>query len=1102
MQTNFDFLLNEPKFKPFAQSAVNAERTFGIDFALCATSCRMALEFGVKWLYSADSALKLPWDDNLASLIATDEFRDVVDSVLLTKIHYIRKLGNAAAHGSGSISRDQAVLALKNLHSFMDFIAYCYAEKYTETIYSEELLEAKEAAPSPPVQPQLDFEALQKENEALKAQLTERRQEREKTYTAEPIDPTEAQTRRAYIDVMLMDAGWERNKNWLDEYPIDEMPNKSGFGAADYVLLGDDGKPLAVIEAKRTSVGVEKGRQQAKLYADFLEKKFCQRPIIFLTNGYETKIWSDKYYPERPVSGIYSKRDLEQEFNKMRFSQSLANIKINDQITNRYYQKEAIKAVCHALDERNRRKALLVMATGSGKTRVVISLADVLMRHGWVKNMLFLADRNSLVTQAKRSFHSLLPNLSLCNLVENKEEACARAVFSTYQTMMNCIDETKGEDGKKLFTCGHFDLIIVDEAHRSIYNKYKDIFTYFDALLVGLTATPKAEIDKNTYEIFDLESGVPTYGYELAQAVEDKYLVDYVSIETKLKFMYDGITYDQLSAEEKEEYENTFADEDGNIPERIESSALNEWIFNRDTIRQVLDILMTSGYKVDYGNKIGKTVLFAKSHKHAEKILEVWGEQYPHYPPHYCRVIDNYTNYAQSIIDDFSNPEKLPQIAISVDMLDTGIDVPEILNLVFFKKVMSKSKFWQMIGRGTRLCTGLMDGEDKKGFYIFDFCNNFEFFRVNGKGREAAATTTIQERIFNLKVEIIFKLQDLAFQTEDLIAFRKSLVNEIQDKIQGLNREHFAVRQHLRVIDQFCATESFNALSYENTLQIAEHIAPLVSPEEDDISAVRFDALLYQIELAYLVGKTNNRARSDLIGKVNSLAEYATIPAVGAKGEFINEILHTGYLDAAGINEFEKIRTELRDLIKFIEKESRENYDTNFSDDVLSTEWHESNLENEDLANYKKKVNFYIQQHQDNPAIAKLKGNIPLNKNDVKELEHILWNELGTRQDYQNEYGDTPLGELVRSIVGLSMQAANDAFSSFLNDVSLNPDQIHFIKLIINYIVKNGMMKNLSILRESPFSDLGGVSEVFDNAAVFMGIRSAIEGINKNAAVA
>jgi len=1103
--TNFDFLKSDPQFTTFADTAVTAELVLPINPAISATTSRTAMEFAVKWLYSVDESLALPYTQTLVALTGSEDFRDLLPAGLFPKLNYIRKVGNNAAHNPGSVTKDQAVLALENLHSFMGFIGYCYGADYEEAAFNKALLEPAKPAPAPvapPAEPEVDFDALLTKNAPKREACTAQRvKQLERGYTVKPMDFTEDQTRKAYIDVMLEDAGWQRGKNWVDEYKIDEMPNKSGYGIADYVLFGDDGLPLAVIEAKRTSKDPTQGRQQAVLYADFLEKKFGQRPIIFLTNGYETRILNDKHYPERPVSGIYSKRDLEKEFNKMSARKPLRGVEVKDEISNRYYQKEAIQSICDAFGERNRRKALLVMATGSGKTRTVISIVDVLQRYGWVKNILFLADRTALVTQARREFYKLMPNLSLCNLTEDKENASARAVFSTYQTMMNCIDDTRDESGNRLFTPGHFDLIIVDEAHRSIYNKYKDIFTYFDALLVGLTATPKDEIDKNTYDIFDLESGVPTYGYELAQAVQDGYLVDYVSIETTLKFMADGIAYDDLSADEKDIYEQTFSDEEGNLPASIDSSALNEWLFNHDTIKKALHILMEHGQRVEYGEKIGKTIIFAKNHKHAEKIVEIWGKEFPNYPAHYCRVITYAENYAQSLIDEFSDPKKYPQIAVSVDMLDTGIDVPEILNLVFFKKVFSRAKFWQMIGRGTRLSPGLIDREDKTQFYIFDLCGNFSFFRLNARGREAGTVATLQERMFNTKVEIVYTLQDIAYQTDELKAYRAELVQDLLASVKSLNRDSFAVKQHLRVIDKFQTESDFGALTYENTLQIAEHIAPLVPPSEEDSSAVRFDMLIYQIELAILAGKTYKRAKNDLIKKAGELSRYATIPAIAAQGELIEQILHNDYLERAGVQDYEDIRIRLRDLIKFIPDEERSRYDTNFTDDILSVEWNESQLDNDDLVNYKKKVNYYIRQHQDIPAIAKLKGNIPLTPEDVKALEGILWGELGTREQYDAQYGKTPLGELVRSVVGLSMKAANDAFSAFLNDAGLDSRQMHFVKQIINYIVKNGMMKDLAILQESPFSDAGSVSEIFD-MTVFMDLKAIIERINKNAAAA
>ncbi len=1106
MRTNFDFLTNDPQFEPFAESAITAERVLPISPALCATACRAAMEFAVKWVYSVDKSLRKPYEDKLVTLISTEDFKDLIPSGMIAKLNYLRRIGNNATHNPKGVSPDQAILALQNLHSFMDFVAYCYGSNYNEVPFDKSLFDILYYDPMPvvPMQPEeVDFQTLLDENFPKREKLTAKRVAQLKQgYTVKPMDMTEAQTRKAYIDVMLQDAGWQRGPNWVDEYPIDEMPNKSGKGAADYVLLGDDGKPLAVIEAKRTSANVEKGRQQAVLYADYLEKKHGQRPIIFMTNGYETRIWSDKYYPERLVSGIYSKRDLEKEFNKMRSRTPLKGVKISDAISNRYCQKEAIQAVCDAFDARNRRKALLVMATGSGKTRTVISMVDVLIRHGWVKNVLFLADRNALVTQAKRAFHNLMPNLSLCNLTEGKEEASARAVFSTYQTMMNCIDATRDNAGDRLFTPGHFDLLIVDEAHRSIYNKYKDIFTYFDALLVGLTATPKEEIDKNTYSIFDLESGVPTYGYELSQAVQDGYLVDFVSIETELKFMSEGITFAELTPEEQEIYESTFTDEDGSIPESIDSSALNEWIFNQDTIKKALSILMQHGQRVGYGEKIGKTIIFGKNHKHAEKILEVWNQEYPDYPPHYARVIDNYANYAQSLIDDFSDKNKLPQIAISVDMLDTGIDVPEILNLVFFKKVMSRAKFWQMIGRGTRLCEGLIDGNDKQHFYIFDLCGNFGFFRLHAKGREAGMMTTLQERTFNTKVEMVYKMQGLTFQTDELQAYRKSLVKDLTTQVRALPRDNFAVKQHLRIIDKYQEENDFNTLTYENTLQIAEHIAPLVLPSGEEVSAARFDILIYQIELAIFSEKSYKRAKNDVLRKADALSKYGTIPAIAHQKDLLEQILHNDYLERAGIADYEDIRVKLRDLIKFIPESEQVRYDTDFTDDILSIGWNESQLDNDDLANYKKKVNYYILQHQSIPAIAKLKGNRPLTSEDVHSLEQILWNELGTKEQYDAQYGKTPLGELVRSIVGLDQKAANEAFSRFLNDAELDSRQMYFVRQIVNYIVKNGMMKDLSVLQESPFTDQGSISDLFDNVSMFMDLRAVIDRINRNAMAA
>ena len=1095
--TNFDYLKTESKFNTFSDVAIAAEKILYIDPTSCVINCRRAMEFAIKWMYSVDASLTMPYQDNLISLMSTEEFRDIIDEDLMKRMDFIRKMGNNAAHSSKKITEDQAILCLENLQSFLDFICYCYADEYEEHTFDKSLLVKDKTEQVKKDFPDIDIEKLIAENSALKKKLTFRREEQAKTYVPKPLDLSEYKTRKIYIDAMLMDVGWKEGLDWINEVELQGMPNKSEVGYADYVLYDNSHKPLAVIEAKKTCVDVSKGRQQAKLYADLLEKQYNRRPCIFLTNGFETRM-IDGQYPERKVACIYSKADLEKMFNLRKIRRSLAHINVDRKIAGRYYQEAAIKEICNSFDKKNRRKALLVMATGSGKTRTVIELCHVLLDAGWIKNILFLADRTSIVTQAKRAFVNNYSSLSVTNLCEEKDNYNAHCVFSTYQTMINCIDSVKVED-QKLFTSGHFDLVICDEAHRSIYNKYRDIFTYFDALLVGLTATPKDDIDKNTYEIFELEPGIPTYGYELSQAVTDGYLVDFLSVETKFKFIEQGIVYADLSDEDKAIYESTFEMENGDAPEAISSSALNSWVFNEDTIRQVLHIVMTEGIKIDYGQKLGKTIIFAKNHDHAEKILEIFNKNYPHLNG-FAQVIDNRINYAQTLIDEFSEPNKLPQIAISVDMMDTGIDVPEVLNLVFFKKVMSYAKFWQMIGRGTRLCPGLIDGEDKSKFYIFDFCGNFEFFRMS-KGKPTANMIALQGAIFNLQFDIAYKLQALEYQVDRLIAYRNAMVKMMIGKVQELPRENFAVRQHLKYVDLYSVEENYQTLTYEDTLIVREELAPLILPNDDEASAVRFDALMYGIELAYLVGKKYGKARSDLFKHVSGIANVANIPEIKVQAELIDKIIHTDYIDNCGINEFEEIRKKLRNLMKYI-PHTKLRYDTNFEDNILDISWNESELENDDLKNYKAKAEYYIRKHQDNEAIKKLKSNIPLSHSDIVALQKILWSELGTKEEYEQEYGSKPLGELVREIVGLDMNAAKAAFSEYLESNNLDSRQIYFVNQIIEYIVYNGMMKDLSVLQESPFTDQGSVVEIFTDLNVWMEIRKVIKSINDNAIAA
>lgn len=1105
MASNFSFLDNNPKFNSFAESCLDAEKSIAVSPATTAILTRRGLELAVKWLYASDGYLKVPYQDNLSSLIHDPTFKDIIEPELFPLIRYIIKLGNQSAHTSNKVPRKEAVVALHNLHQFVAWMDYCYSEEFTAPEFREELLpvgEEKKVSSA-------ELENLQKElgtrdkklkdivseNEKLREELRKVREQKAKDYEFKVDEINEFETRKRYIDVDLKDAGWVFGEDCLEEFEVEGMPFASGMGYADYVLFGANGKPLAVVEAKRASKDPKKGEQQAVLYADCLEKKFGQRPVIFYTNGFETYIWDDNAYSARRAAGFYSKEELQLIVDRRITKVPLKNIKIKDEISNRYYQKEAIKAVCESFSGGSR-KGLLVMATGSGKTRTVISLVDILTRHEWVKNILFLADRTALVRQAKNNFNNLLPNLSLCNLLDSKDNPDSRMVFSTYPTMMNAIDETKLEDGQKLFTVGHFDLIIVDEAHRSIFKKYQAIFNYFDALLIGLTATPKDDIDKNTYAVFDLENNVPTYAYELAEAVKDGYLVPYTSVETSLKFIEEGIHYDELSEEEKEQYEETFGEEDR--PDFIAGEKLNTWLFNDDTIDKVSTQLMEKGIKVEGGDKLGKTIIFAKNHNHALKIVERFNILYPN-KGNFARVIDNQINYVQDLIDRFSTLDKLPQIAVSVDMLDTGIDVPEIVNLVFFKKVRSKAKFWQMVGRGTRLCQDLFGpGMDKEQFLIFDFCGNFEFFRVNANGKEVKNAKSLTEKIFNAKVELVKELQHLDYQEEKYIEYRNKLVFGLVKEIKCLNRDNFIVKQQLKYVDKYANTEEWQRLGDVDVKNIQEHLAPLIIPDSEDELAKRFDNLIFSIELAVVLGKNFSKARDSVVKTADSLSELGTIPQVLAQKDIIQKVKTEDFWAEVALLDLELVRETLRDLIKFIEKEKTKIYYTNFTDEILSVTENPGEYGINNLQNYRKKVNQYLREHQDHLAIYKLKNNLQLIKEDFLALEKILWREIGSRDDYQKEFGDTPLTILVRQIVGMEQEAANEAFSEFLTDQNLDSRQIRFVKTIVDYIVKNGHMLDKAVLQEDPFQAIGSITEVFDidKALRLVGI---LDQINKNA---
>ena len=612
--SNFDFILKNGIFKTFAEASLEAEKSIAVANVSCTILCRRALELAVKWIYANDRELVLPYQNNLSSLVYDINFKSMINEKVFNGMIYIIKLGNFSVHSNKKVTRKEAVLCLKYLFDFMDWVAYYYDSNYTETKFDEGKLpgessanlkkEEREELENKLVEKDEKIEKILKENEELREKLTKQRTSKKTAYNFKVSDISEFETRKQFIDLDLKIAGWD-STNIREEVEVKGMRNTQETGHVDYVLYGENGKPLAVVEAKRTSKDAKIGQQQAKLYADCLEKEYAQRPIIYYTNGKEIYMWDDVSYPERKVSGFYTQDELQLLIKRRDSKENLEHIFIANDIANRPYQLEAVKKVCESFEEKHRR-ALIVMATGTGKTRTAISLVDVLTSKNWVENVLFLADRTELVKQAEKNFKKLLPDMSCCNLLSSKDgdPEESRIIFSTYQTMINCIDKMKSKNGITLFTPGHFDLIIIDEAHRSIYKKYQAIFDYFDGLLVGLTATPRDDVDKNTYKFFQLENNVPTFVYEYDEAVKQKYLVDYHTISTTTKFIERGIKYSELKEEDREEYENLF--EEGEVQEEISSSAINSWLFNRDTIKIILETVMQKGLKVEGGDKLRK----------------------------------------------------------------------------------------------------------------------------------------------------------------------------------------------------------------------------------------------------------------------------------------------------------------------------------------------------------------------------------------------------------------------------------------------------------------------------------------------------------------
>lgn len=1155
MASNFDFLAKE--FPRIHEEIKQAEQHTFAAPRYAALLCRSTLELTLFWLYENDDEFEMPYDKSLNGLLNDHTFRDGIRPSVWEELNAIRLLGNVAAHGGKShrvktIRDTEALKVLKYSFSFLSWVAKHYSVRIPEIpVFTESLIPTGKTADIDAQairkfnedfdaekkraeehflahQRELEINArLRSEVETLQKQLADRKVEREQHFAALPEPPrlvSEFETRRFLIDLYLREAGWDNLKKPQDiEYEVWGMPistNPSGKGYVDYVLWDDDAKPLAVIEAKSTLHDSLKGQHQASLYADCLEKSTGQRPIIFYTNGYDTCIWDDTFYPPRKVHGFYTKDELQTLIKRRATRQDIRHFEVNTAIAGRPYQLEAIQRLAEhfvaSVDKKLRgrhRKALLVMATGSGKTRTAAAIVDMLTKCNWAKRILFLADRNALVNQAKNAFKEHLPHLSAIDLTKEKETGITRLVFSTYPTIMNSINNQLEGDAR-FYGVGHFDVVIIDEAHRSIYQKYQSIFEYFDGLLIGLTATPKKDLDKNTYTFFELEDDVPTFAYELDKAVADGYLVPPRAYSVPVKFVREGLKYKELSPDEKRQLEEKLGlnDDATPLPEEFEigSSKINSFLFNEDTVDLVLEHLMASGLKVDGGDKIGKTIIFAKSHRHAVFIEERFNKNYPEYGGSFCRVIDNYQDKAQDLLEKFcyDKDELPPQIAISVDMMDTGVDAPRVLNLVFFKEVKSYAKFWQMVGRGTRLCPNIFGpGEDKQYFLLFDYCSNLEFFGENPDGYQPSQQRPLSQLLFLEQLYVADLIQRSELATPEDLTLAKQYLDELHGKVISLDTTRYEVRKQLSVVHCFSRRDAWDNLSRSAILELESSISGLVAYTADtDELAKRFDLNSFKLQSAMLnYSPKQTTIISNMMDIGSRLLKKRNVPAVAKKEPIIRQVISTDFWREVSLSQVDHVRKELRDLIQLIKEENITKPIYTDIQDLLQEEdivQYDIIQNFKNLQSYKDRVEAFIKKNRHHLVIDKLFRNLPVNAFELQQLEQYLIEEaLDSKEKFVEEYGEQPLGAFIRKIIGLDQEAINSHFAVFIKEANLSAKQIKFVDTVVRYFVRNGCL-DPAALTAPPFTDMddSGVIGLFGNDEVSKLVKF-VQVVNQNAEI-
>lgn len=1145
MNSNFQFLNKE--FGTFYDRAVKAEQAVIIDPRMSLVYSRMALEVAINWMYAHDEELEKPYDTSLNSLMMQREFKEQFNQKMYNELHLIRKVGNLATHNR-SVNDVDSHNAIEQLFYFAKWFAKSYAKdaldemgmfdfeyipkKGADTLNKKEIRQLQEQLDKEldTYQEQLkdkeiERQKLAEENalfkkqiEALQAQMEANKVEANKQDEVQH-PRNEAETRKYLIDVALREAGWDLKGINDKEYKVQYMPkstNKTETGYVDYVLWDDDGLPLALVEAKRTMESATKGENQAQLYADSLEKMHGRRPVMYYSNGYETFLWDDQFYKQsRPVHGFYTKTELQTLMYRRTYRKDIRTAPIDAETAGRSYQMRSIKSIAEHIAGNDKktgkligtnRGALLVLATGTGKTRTSIAFSKLMLECNWAKRILFLADRTSLVDQAKRNFVKHLPEHTSVNLLEEKDNPDARFAFSTYQTMMGLIDGSRNDE-KRFYGVGHFDLIIIDEAHRSIYKKYQAIFEYFDAIFLGLTATPKESIDKNTYHTFGLADKSPTDAYTFQEAVDSNHLVPYRSIEVPTKFHTQGIKYDELSEEEKEEFEQEVLDgEDATGNEWIPQNELYKWLFNRDTAIKTLRYVLEKGIKKRGGDELGKTIIFAKNKKHAlflkDIFLELDKEQFGN---DYVKVITHSEPKAKEFINRFCDEEKerLPQIVISVDMMDTGIDAPSCVNLVFYKPVKSYTKFWQMIGRGSRLRPDLFGpGKRKTHFLIFDLFGNFQFFKENPEGIEASTQKSLTETLFGIRLQLASYLKSEQFKEDkSLQGYRTELLDGLHHDIASLDLERFAVKMKLEIVHEFGNDnrEIWNHLSKRDIKRIEDKLAPLVKPKKGDTDMARFyDKFLYTLIQKRLETPNNEEYINAFITPISKvtttskkLLKKTTIPAVASKQDLIKMPLAEDFWKAEGIVHLEKLRKGVRELVKYIDPEDQRYVTTDFKDDIIKDKIVEGGMgvasDNETpsyvspFQNNIHRLEKLIRENADHMTIIRIRKGEAITENELEALEKILFSNGIDRVQLEKELGiQFNLVQFIIGLMGLSAEKVEAAFADFINQYQLNSVQIQFLDTIKKFLTTNGKIEP-SKLYDSPFKNYHsmGIDGVF-----------------------